>query len=58
MKDTQAPPIPNTISIQEIIQMRMAYDQVKETPTTREIITAFDKVILIFASDLTPKVNS
>ena len=48
------PPPSGQIQVQEIIQMRLAYNGVPETPTTLAIIEAFDKVILTFANSLSP----
>jgi hypothetical protein len=50
----QAPPPSGQIQVQEIIQMRLAYNGVPETPTTLAIIEAFDKAILTFANSLFP----
>ncbi len=49
------PPSPSgQIQVQEIIQLRLAYNGVPETETTRAILEAFDKVILTFANSLSP----
>jgi hypothetical protein len=50
----KAPPPSGQIQVQEIIQMRLAYNGVPETETTRAILEAFDKVILTFANSLSP----
>ena len=48
------PPPSGQIQVQEIIQMRIAYNGAPETETTRAILEAFDKVILTFANSLFP----
>lgn len=54
-KNHSMPPLPSgQIQVQEIIQMRLAYNGVPETPTTLAITDAFDKVILTFANSLSP----
>lgn len=54
-KNHSIPPPSGQIQVQEIIQMRLAYTGVTETPTTVAILEAFDKVILTFAQSLSPK---
>lgn len=49
------PPQPTgQITIQDVIQMRLAYNEMKETETTKTISEAFDQVVLAFAISLVP----